>query len=52
MKNENISHLFEKFKASMAEGKDPYFDADEIEDLLVGISDEDAEEYLSRTNPY
>nr|WP_321521380.1 tetratricopeptide repeat protein [uncultured Macellibacteroides sp.] len=47
MKNENISRLFEKFKASIAEGKDPYFDADEIEDLLDGISDEDAEEYLS-----
>lgn len=45
MRTEDISRLFEKFKAGIAEGKDPYFDAEEIEDLLDGISDEDAEEY-------
>ena len=46
MMKKNISQLLEKFKTGLAEGKDPYFDSEEIEDLLNGISDEEAKEYL------
>ena len=45
MMKKNISQLLEKFKTGLAEGKDPYFDSEEIEDLLNGISDEEAKEY-------
>ena len=37
MMKKNISQLLEKFKTGLAEGKDPYFDSEEILNSNFGL---------------
>ncbi|MCC8171314.1 MAG: tetratricopeptide repeat protein [Parabacteroides sp.] len=41
MRKDDISRLLERYLSMQKEGKDPYFDADEIEDLLDSFEESD-----------
>lgn len=41
MKKDDVSRLLQRYLSACREGKDPYFDADEIEDLLDSFEESD-----------
>lgn len=41
MKKDDVSRLLQRYLSASREGKDPYFDADEIEDLLDSFEESD-----------
>ncbi len=46
MNKNDISPLLERYLSARIQGKDPYFDVDEIDELMYGLEGTDKEQYL------